>query len=234
MQGQRLTGLAAALAGFDGYPADYPARWEEIPAELKVARARLQQMDRYGIHAQILYPNIAMFNSSRLRSLADAELQLDLVRTYNDWQTEWSSEAPDRLYPITVVPFWDLQATLHEIERCAGLGHRGINFTQNPAFFDLPTLDDQHWDPMWASLQEKGLVVNFHIASGADTSLLSNIGAAAAGRHANYGAGGVVFFTGNVRTIVQLIFGGVCHRFPRLQFVSVESGIGWLPFTVAA
>src|SRR6202022_3368215 len=96
------------------------------------------------------------------------------------------------------------------------------------------TLDDQHWDPLWASAQEKGLVVNFHIASGADTSLLSNIGAAASGRHANYGAAGVVFFTDNVRTMVQLIFGGVCHRFPRLNFVSVESGIGWIPFTVAA
>jgi uncharacterized protein len=27
-----------------------------------------------------------------------------------------------------------------------------------------------------------------------------------------------------------LIFGGVCHRFPRLNFVSVESGVGWVPF----
>jgi predicted TIM-barrel fold metal-dependent hydrolase len=27
-----------------------------------------------------------------------------------------------------------------------------------------------------------------------------------------------------------LIFGGVCQRFPRLKFVSVESGVGWVPF----
>ena len=27
----------------------------------------------------------------------------------------------------------------------------------------------------------------------------------------------------------DLVFGGVCHRFPELRFVSVESGVGWLP-----
>jgi predicted TIM-barrel fold metal-dependent hydrolase len=234
MEGQRLTGLGAAMADFDGYPPDYPASWDEIPPALTDPTARLARMDQYGIQAQLLYPNIAMFNSSRLRTLADAELQLDMVRAYNDWQTEWSSTAPDRFYPITILPFWDIDATLAEIERCAAKGHRGINFTQNPQYFDLPTLDDRHWDPMWASAQEKRLVVNFHIASGVDTGLLSNIGSAESGRHANYGAAGVVLFTGNVRTIVQLAFGGVCHRFPRLDFVSVESGIGWLPFTLEA
>ena len=30
--------------------------------------------------------------------------------------------------------------------------------------------------------------------------------------------------------LADLIFGGVCHRFPELKFVSVESGVGWLPF----
>ena len=68
--------------------------------------------------------------------------------------------------PSTSLPFWDLDATLAEIERCAAMGHRGIVFTQDPSYFGLPELTDRHWDPMWASAQEKGLPVNFHIASG--------------------------------------------------------------------
>ena len=36
----------------------------------------------------------------------------------------------------------------------------------------------------------------------------------------------------NVRVIANLITGGVCHRFPDLKFVSVESGIGWIPFAL--
>jgi predicted TIM-barrel fold metal-dependent hydrolase len=38
----------------------------------------------------------------------------------------------------------------------------------------------------------------------------------------------------NARTVAQLITGGICHRFPELNFVSVESGIGWIPFALEA
>ena len=31
-------------------------------------------------------------------------------------------------------------------------------------------------------------------------------------------------------TITDLIMSGLCERFPRLNFVSVESGFGWIPF----
>ncbi len=37
---------------------------------------------------------------------------------------------------------------------------------------------------------------------------------------------------GNAKVIANLITGGVCHRFPGLKFVSVESGIGWIPFAL--
>jgi len=36
----------------------------------------------------------------------------------------------------------------------------------------------------------------------------------------------------NVRVMASLITGGVCHRFPGTRFVSVESGIGWIPFAM--
>jgi predicted TIM-barrel fold metal-dependent hydrolase len=37
---------------------------------------------------------------------------------------------------------------------------------------------------------------------------------------------------GNVRTITCIAMRGVCHRFPRLKFVSVESGAGYLPYVI--
>ena len=52
------------------------------------------------------------------------------------------------------------------------------------------------------------------------------------GRHANKALSGNCFFVGNSKTIGQQIAGGVCHRFPDLQFVSVESGISWIPFAL--
>ncbi|MFP6662221.1 MAG: amidohydrolase family protein, partial [Myxococcota bacterium] len=37
-----------------------------------------------------------------------------------------------------------------------------------------------------------------------------------------------MIFMQNVTCLADLIFGGVCHRFPELKLVSVESGVGWI------
>ena len=231
---QRLAPVgSAAQAGWPEYPPDHPKRWSDADPHTWDAKARLARMDEYGIYAQVLYPNVALFNSALLQEADDLRLPLEFLRAYNDYQTEWSSAAPDRLLPMTSLPFWDLAATLEEMKRCAAAGHRGIVFTQDPGAFGLPVLTDRYWDPMWASAQEMELVVNFHIASG-DTSLLDNAGHPDNGPHANYASMGVSFFMGNARTLASLICGGICHRFPRLNFVSVESGVGWIPFALDA
>ena len=222
---------SAAQAGWREYPPDHPRRWADTDPVTWDAKLRLERMDSYGIHAQVLYPNVALFNAGTLRQTQGTELQLACIQAYNDFQTDFASTAPGRYIPMTCLPFWDLDATLAEMARSAAAGHRGIVFSQDPSAFGLPGLTDRHWDRMWSAAQEMALPVNFHIASG-DTSLLTNSGHPDNGPHANYASMGVSFFMGNARTIAQLICGGICHRFPDLNFVSVESGIGWIPFAL--
>jgi uncharacterized protein len=230
---QRLAAIGnPAMAGWTEYPPDHPRRWADIDPVTWDARERLTRMDAYGIHAQVLYPNVALFDANMLVTMDDPGLQLACARAYNDFQTEWGSVAPDRFVAVASLPFWDLSATLAEMERCARAGHRGIIFTQDPGHFGLPALTDRHWDPMWAAAQEMGLPVNFHIGSG-DVSLLGG-GHPDNGPHANYASMGVSFFMSNARTISQLVCGGICHRFPDLAFVSVESGVGWIPYALDA
>src|SRR4029079_4424223 len=124
-------------------------------------------------HAQVLYPNVALFSARMIGGLDDQGLQLELVRAYNDFQTDLSSAAPDRLLPMTSLPFWDLEASIAELHRCADDGHRGVIFTQDPGYFGLPVLTDRRWDPLWAAAQERRMPINFHIASG-DITLLTN------------------------------------------------------------
>ena len=219
------------MAGWSEFPPDHPKRWADTDPRHGMRRCACKKMDEYGIHAQVLYPNVALFNSSLLVEVDEA-MTLEFLRSYNDYQTDWSSVAPDRLLPMTSLPFWNLDATLAEIDRCTAMGHRGIVFSQDPSAFGLPALTDRHWDPMWASAEEKGLPVNFHIASGDISLFTSGGGLVGAGPHANYASMGVSFFMGNARTISALICGGICHRFPELNFVSVESGIGWIPFAL--
>ncbi|WP_250279585.1 amidohydrolase family protein [Frankia sp. Cppng1_Ct_nod] len=229
----RLSATAGgAMAGWDEFPPKHPRRLADVDPALWNAPDRLRKMDEYGIWAQVLYPNVAGFGTGRFLGLKDPELMLRCIQAYNDYQTDWASADPRRLLPMAALPFWDLQASVAEIERTVAMGHKGVIMAQETEFFGLPLLGDPHWDPIWATAQDLGVPVNFHIASG-DLSLIEK-NFPGNGMHANYASVGVSFFMGNARAIATVICAGICHRFPRLNFVSVESGIGWLPYALAA
>ena len=212
----------------DRFSPNHPPRFSDIDPATWDPDSRLRWMDDCGIYAQTLYSNLGMFNLAGLQK--DPGLMLEICRTYNDFQTEWCSTASDRLLPLTQLPFWDLEATLTEIERGALAGHRGVVFTQEPANYGLPPLVNEHWDPMWARLQEMGLPVNFHVGTSRTRDEFAQRDDVLHLDKAGGIVGNVLTLTGNLKTISQLIVNGICHRFPRLNFVSVESGIGWIPF----
>ena len=62
---------SAAQAGWPEFPPDHPRRWSDADPVTWDPKLRLGRMDEYGIHAQILYPNVALFNSSLLQGVAD-------------------------------------------------------------------------------------------------------------------------------------------------------------------
>lgn len=228
--GEHRTGAAAgsAMAGWHEYPPKRPQRLEQVDPSLYEANARLKKMDEYGIYAQILYPNTAGFGAGRFLALGDSELMLACVTAYNDWLTEWSSADRKRLLPQMALPFWDLDATLKEIERCTLAGHKGLVMCGEPEHFQLPKLTDPHWNRLWASAEEKGLPINFHIGTG--DMWYFGMMHESIGRHAAFASMGALFSMDNAKIISQIICGGVCERFPKLNFVSVESGVGWLPY----
>jgi len=230
--GEQRVGPAAASAqaGWAEFPPKHPPSLSVVDRGNWDSAARLDVMDEYGIWAAVLYPNVAGFGAGKVLTLGDGELMLACVRAYNDFLSEFSSIAPNRYIPIMALPFWDLAACEREIARCVDLGHKGAIMTGEPFFWGMPKLADPHWDRLWAVLQEAGLSVNFHIGSG-DMSIFDRA-YEHAGEHANYAGFGVQFGIGNVTVIANLITGGVCHRFPNLKFVSVESGVGWLPFAL--
>ncbi len=220
-----------SMAGFDGsLPVEFPATFDEIDPAMFDASARLAQMDRDKIQAQVLYPNVGGFGSQVFLRLEDPDLKLSCVRAYNDFLTDFASAAPDRLIPITALPFWDLDETLKEAARCAALGHRGLLFPTQPQVFGQPSMTDKRWDPLWSLAQEAGLAINFHVASDGDwdpMEVLKDPGKI--GDRALFGLVSSIGFMGNLKGIGEVIFGGVLHRFPKLKFVSVESGVGYMP-----
>ena len=38
----------------------------------------------------------------------------------------------------------------------------------------------------------------------------------------------------NMNGVMEILISGICHRHPKLNFVSVESGVGWVPYVLEA
>jgi predicted TIM-barrel fold metal-dependent hydrolase len=223
-----------AVAGWPEPFPNAPRGFAETPAAAHDARARLAYMDEIGIWAMALYPNVGGFGNEAFLRLGDAGLMLACVRAYNDFLLDWVSPDPRRFIPVCATPFWDVKATVAEIERCAAAGHKGILFTGEPQHFGQPMLADRHWDPLWSVAEETGLPVSFHIGSGNLTEEFTPE------RIAAYGIGGVnartavSLFLENGKQLADLLLSGVLARHPKLRVVSVESGIGFIPFVLEA
>lgn len=214
-------------AGFDGTFPESRKTFEECPAASWDAKARLALMDEDGVYAQILYPNAGGFGSGAFLRLKDPELMLACVQAYNDFLIEWCSADPNRLLPVMAAPFWDVDAWVAEIGRCAALGHKAVLACNQPKVWGQPALYDPHWDPVYAAAQDHDLSISFHIGGGSFEDMAAELDSAG-GPKANFARVSSTIFADNSKQIADVTFGGVCHRFPKLKLVSVESGVGWL------
>jgi predicted TIM-barrel fold metal-dependent hydrolase len=237
LQDKPLTPVGiTAPAGWPTFPPEYPPGYADIHPGAFDAGQRLKYMDGAGIWAQVLYPNVGGFGSQNFLVLDDEKLKLLCVTTYNDFLLEWAAADLRRLLPVVATPFWDIDATVKELERCIGLGARGILFTGEPQRFGLPVIGNRHWDPLWEIATAAGLPIHFHIGNAGD----SLEQAAGPDRYASHGVAASQAFTAvslflkNGAQTSDLITSTVLNRFPQLKFVSVESGIGWLPFMLEA
>src|SRR5437773_719240 len=211
-----------------------PKSFEEMHPGAYDAQERLKYMDKMGIWAMVMYPNVGGFGAQQFLKLGDPELMLACVQMYNDWQTEWASADARRLRPSTSTPFWDVNAAVQEVRRCAALGHKGILFTGEPQSFGQPLLGDPHWNPLWEVAVELDLPISFHIGSGNMEMGLLQTKIAAYGKMAAFTELSVDIFLRNGIQLSDLLMSGVLARYPQIKFVSVESGIGWIPFVLEA
>jgi predicted TIM-barrel fold metal-dependent hydrolase len=222
--GSRCRGTAFIGWTFDdAHPAAY-----DVPTRLGV-------MDDIGVWAQIVYPNTAGFGGQRFGSLEDPTLKRLCATLYNDAMAQMQADGGGRLYPMALLPWWDVADATAEAERIAAMGLRGVNMTSDPQQGGAPDLGDRAWDPLWEVCADLGLPVNFHIGA-SDTSLawFGNSPWPSQSDDKKLAIGSAMMYLTNARVIANLIFSGLLERHPTLRFVSVESGVGWIPFVLEA
>jgi len=234
--GKRLSFFVTELdhAGWkESYPSSPPDFSEADPGGWD-PKVRLAKLDEYGITAQVLFPNVIAFHSASFAEM-DRELSLECVRVYNDFQAEFAATDPKRLIPLSVLPFWDLDAALVELRRCKELGHKGVNLGVEMQRIGLPPLSDEHWTPLLAEVQDLDLPVNFHIGFSLRTAEeMENHMSGWRVDELTWAKNVALQFLGNANGIAEIIMSGVCHRFPSLDFVSIESGFGYVPYLLEA
>jgi predicted TIM-barrel fold metal-dependent hydrolase len=189
-------------------------------------------MDEIGVHAQILYPNSLGLGGQGLASAApDADLRKLCIEIYNDALAELFDESNHRLLGMPVMPAWDIDACVAEAKRVAGLGLRGVNMTSDPQDLGSPDLANRAWDPFWEVCADLNLPVHFHIGSSLTAmNFYGNYFWPSQHEYIKPAIGGSMLFINNARVVINTIFAGIFDRHPDLKMVSVESGVGWLPF----
>lgn len=191
---------------------DYPGGWE--PA------ARLRDQDIDGIEAEILFSSAVR----QLYGITDEPFQRAIFRSYNAWLQEFCSHDPDRLIGLAILSILDIEHTVADIDDYARRGFRGV---QIPTRIRDSGYYAAKYEPMWAALEETGMIVNVHTSATQGIARKhyegprevdpkkQSLGLAHKQAPAQQ-------FLGN------LILSGVFDRHPKLKVVCAEFDVGWV------
>ncbi len=186
---------------------------------------RLADQERDGVLGEVIYPNQSLF----LYNSPDAGYQMAVARAYNDWAIELFGARRDRFAPVAIVPMADIPAAVAEVERAARLGYRAIKIpiTMKARPYNLPA-----YEPFWSAIDDTGLVVSLHAFTSEEDQYPEDWGT-------EEGVGGALALMAlsmaeGQNPVTLLISGGVLQRHPRLRFVVVECGAGWLAWLLYA
>ncbi len=225
-QGQ-ATSTPFGMAATVGWPREEwgfePGAFSELRPGCFDVHQRVRDMDVNGVLASMCFPTMAGFNARTFNEAVDKELSLVMLQAYNDWHIEeWCGPYPDRFIPLGIVPMWDVDLAVKEIDRIAKRGFRAISFLEAPHAQGHPSFLSGHWDPMLQALVDHDMVLCLHIGGAWDIVKLAP--------EAPVDHWIVVPSQLTMLTAQDLLFGPTLRRFPGLRVALSEGGIGWIPF----
>jgi predicted TIM-barrel fold metal-dependent hydrolase len=191
---------------------DYPGGWD--PA------ARLKDQDEDGVEAEVLFASPARF----FYAITDEAYQRATFHSYNDWLYDFCKHNPKRLIGLALLSIIEPQHTVQDVLHYAKLGFKGV---QLPTRIKDSGFYEPKYEPIWAAIEETGMVVNVHTSSTqgeARTHFEGPREEAPWKRIAGVGNRQMPAqqFLGNV------IFSGVFDRHPKLKVVCAEFDVGWV------
>ena len=185
--------------------------------------ARIKDMDAWGVESTLVFPTICILPfPTDDQALANA-----YCRAYNNWMIDFSHSKLDRIWPVAVINWHDVEEATKELERCIKAGFKAVFVP--PETVNHKRIGDAHFDPIWALCEESGIPACLHVIvrfSGAALPF-AEWHATTPGPIFGFGLGA----TGQlIPALTSLVTDQVFERFPKLKVVSVEAGCGYAPY----
>ena len=210
------------------------ARYSQVNQGAFHGPSRLREQDADGVAAEVLYPSQRTMRHFMLDE--DREFHKAGIQAYNNWMAkEFMAANPDRLIGLAQLPNLGPEEMVAEMRRARSMGMRGVILSSWPS--GAPSLSKED-DVFWAEAEKLGVPLSIHLGVASRqtappgqpvTGLAQATGLLTVGQKTVAG-----YSTAGLDTmpviIAETILSGLFDRFPKLKFISVEAGAGWIPY----
>jgi predicted TIM-barrel fold metal-dependent hydrolase len=211
----------------------FGVRYSQIRKACYNGKERIKDMDIEGVDAIIVFPpERTIF---RWLGQPDPAVSLAGIDAYNEFaQDEFAAADKTRIFPMYQIPSLGVDKAIEYAKKAAKAGARGVLLGSWPTGGASMTGED---DRFWAACEEMRLPVHVHIMLESREALVkqaTDAQSATSGLQMKEGRRRAIaqyagVFTRVTPIISQFLFSGVFDRFPKLQLVFVEVGVGWIP-----
>jgi predicted TIM-barrel fold metal-dependent hydrolase len=237
----KITRPAAAADLYGGKGRDeylpFGGKYEGTPGTGS-PQQRIQEQDRDGIDAEVLFPS-QQGGPKFWRRIQDDDAYKAVVRAYNGWLAEeYCAVDPDRLIGVGILPLvHDVADVIAEMESCVKMGLKTVLLQGFPSGKAYPSEED---DRFWAAALDLNMPISVHVdldRSGERAGPLFKypkepdevMKKLSQDLVYQVGRFGPVRGNGSVAA-VQWVLSGLFDRFPKLKIFFAENQIGWIPF----
>jgi predicted TIM-barrel fold metal-dependent hydrolase len=201
---------------------------------------RLEDMDRDGIDAAVLFGGGPL-------GTKNVELFIESYRAYNRWLADFCAHDRRRLCGVAYLPLRDVDESVAMLHEARKMGFTAANIPAFPQAWEAMKtssapgasdsmsaqaaalsgdpnserrLSDPEFDRFWAAAVDLDMTLTIHLGARLPRfhdaqKFLPDL---------------VMSKFAMAEPIAILLLDGVFQRFPKLRFVSVESGVGWFAF----
>lgn len=178
-------------------------------------KLRLADLDEEGVWGQLMFPSRGLW----VTLATDPVLYRACARVYNDWLLSEVMSVSPRLVGVAMLSSLSTDDAVEELQRVVSLGYQAVMVQCTAP--EGRGYNDEIWDPLWAAAEEAGVVVSFHVGTGASPKAVRGPGAVVS----NY----VETFVPGQRVVSHLVASGALERHPGLRVLIAEGGASWVP-----